>query len=385
MEYQQYEFQCIDKPLSPEDRAEISSWSSRTEATASGATFTYSYSDFPKDEFQVVVRYFDIMLYQANWGTKRLLIKLPLKLVDYEALKQFDSSVGKRYYYERDLVVTRNQEYAFIDFNENDEDGYIDWVEEGSLLSLLPIREYIINGDYRPLYLFWLHAMLRRAQQTNATESLAKILNTKEPPVPNNLKKISAPLQDFIEYWAIESSWIKAACQNSQDQTKPTLDLEKSIKSLSEKEKNDYLLRLAKGELRLNQHFLKFLQKKEGLSTTNTKHENRRNVKDLVEVVKKIDFEKQSLAKAEAEKKKKEEMRRIANTEERRWESIHKNVSKGNSRAYDFAVETLKELLELAEFRNEIPAFKTQLEKIKTKFSRKSSFIRKVKNNFGHL
>ena len=62
-EFQQYQFRTIDKPLSKEDREEISGWSSRTIASSTGATFIYHYGDFPKDEVTVVAQYFDAMFY----------------------------------------------------------------------------------------------------------------------------------------------------------------------------------------------------------------------------------------------------------------------------------------------------------------------------------
>lgn len=45
-EYQFYEFQAIDRPLSPEEREYVQSLSSRVKLTATNAQFLYNYGDF---------------------------------------------------------------------------------------------------------------------------------------------------------------------------------------------------------------------------------------------------------------------------------------------------------------------------------------------------
>lgn len=80
-EFQQYQFQTIDQPLTEEQRKEVNSWSSRAVVTSTSATFVYHYGDFRQDEVRVLEHFFDAMLYVANWGTKRLMFRFPLKLL----------------------------------------------------------------------------------------------------------------------------------------------------------------------------------------------------------------------------------------------------------------------------------------------------------------
>jgi len=49
-EFQIYQFKSIDRLLTDAERKEIGSWSSRTKPTATSATFTYAYGDFPKQK-----------------------------------------------------------------------------------------------------------------------------------------------------------------------------------------------------------------------------------------------------------------------------------------------------------------------------------------------
>ena len=81
-EFQYLEFYSTT-PLSIEQRDYVSSLSSRSEVSLNRAVFKYSYSDFPADERQVLLSYFDMFLYLSNWGTRRLIFKLPKDLVNY--------------------------------------------------------------------------------------------------------------------------------------------------------------------------------------------------------------------------------------------------------------------------------------------------------------
>ena len=83
-EYQYYEFQAVDRPLTPEEQAKVSSLSSRTTASAYSASFVYHWSDLPANEEDLLAKYFDALLYLANWGTSRLLFRFPRSAIETE-------------------------------------------------------------------------------------------------------------------------------------------------------------------------------------------------------------------------------------------------------------------------------------------------------------
>lgn len=65
-EYQYYEFQALDSPLTPEAQAEMRRLSSRVHLTATSASFVYNYGDFRGNPYDVLANYFDTMLYITN-------------------------------------------------------------------------------------------------------------------------------------------------------------------------------------------------------------------------------------------------------------------------------------------------------------------------------
>jgi len=57
-EYQFYEFQALDRPLSKKEMQEIARLSSRGELTPYQAIFVYNYGDFPAEADEILVAIF---------------------------------------------------------------------------------------------------------------------------------------------------------------------------------------------------------------------------------------------------------------------------------------------------------------------------------------
>jgi hypothetical protein len=88
-EYQYYEFQALDKPLTKQQQKELRSLSSRAEITATSFVNEYSYGDFRGQPQKLMERYFDAFCYLANWGTRRLMFRLPKTVLDAQAARRY--------------------------------------------------------------------------------------------------------------------------------------------------------------------------------------------------------------------------------------------------------------------------------------------------------
>ncbi len=85
-EYKYYEFRAIDRPLDAADRTALRALSTRARITATSFVNTYVWGGFKGDPNQLMERWFDLHLYLANWGSGRLMIRLPKRLVDRSRL-----------------------------------------------------------------------------------------------------------------------------------------------------------------------------------------------------------------------------------------------------------------------------------------------------------
>lgn len=148
-EYQYYEFQAIDRPLSEADRQALRHLSTRARITATSFTNSYEWGDFKGDPAKLMERWFDLHLYLANWGSRRLMIRLPKRLVDRRLLDAFLGEVDC-------ATLSASGENLIVDIS-CDEVEFEDWDDgSGWLAALAPLRAEVLAGDLRLFYLLWL-------------------------------------------------------------------------------------------------------------------------------------------------------------------------------------------------------------------------------------
>ena len=156
-EFQLYDFRTIDRPLTSSERQTVSGWSSRSKVSATKAVFTYSYGDFSKNVEEVVAQYFDMALYLSSYGTRQIVFRFPLKDIDYKALSAFDIDTSEVTGSTTGIEIRKKGDYALvnIEYNDDDSGGWID-EDDSSLDDFISLRDDILRGDYRSLFVVWL-------------------------------------------------------------------------------------------------------------------------------------------------------------------------------------------------------------------------------------
>ena len=86
-EYQYYEFQALDRPLTQHDMRELCKFSTRATITATRFINHYEWGDFKGNPSTWMQKYFDAFLYFANRGTHRLMLRLPSRALDIKTAK----------------------------------------------------------------------------------------------------------------------------------------------------------------------------------------------------------------------------------------------------------------------------------------------------------
>jgi hypothetical protein len=236
-EYQYYEFQTIDRLLTAAEQSEVKNLSSHIDVTANRAVVTYSYGDFRHDPQQVLSHYFDALLYVANWGTRRLLFRFPAGLIDLAAVKP--------YCREDQIDFIEVDAHQILEIQLDEEEG-LGWVEaEGVFSGLTQLRNDLLDGDYRCLYLAWLKAMTLDDPEEAATEL--------EPPVPSGLQKLTPALQRLAQFFDIDSHLIESVASENPAKAEAVSGqaLQQAIAHLSREECNEFLFPLGRGEARL--------------------------------------------------------------------------------------------------------------------------------------
>ncbi|MDE0696534.1 MAG: hypothetical protein OXH76_11970 [Boseongicola sp.] len=168
--YQYYEFQASDRRLSEADKQRLRNVSSRAEITSTSFAVQYDYGDFKGDEKEFLSRWFDMHVYVAAGGTRRLMIRLPARFAKRATVERIIDCCEF-------AEFTDKGEDCLLDiFPYDEERDYGGWTEgPGWLDALAPLRSDLLSGDLRLAYLLWLAAADREMLEDDAREPLSGI------------------------------------------------------------------------------------------------------------------------------------------------------------------------------------------------------------------
>ncbi len=224
-----YEFVALDRRLTAAEMAELRSISARAEITPTRFWNEYQWGDLKADPAKLLARYFDMHLYFANWGTRRLIFRLPIAAVDVDALRACLPACGP-------ATLTTVGEFAVLDLYSEVDEPEEEWWEEGHLAaSLTPLRAELLRGDLRAAYLAWLLAVQDGEVDPDACE----------PPVPRGLGDLSAPLVALVDFLRIDQDLLAVAAQSSGENGDDAGRFREWVRQLPPGEQQQWPLRAA--------------------------------------------------------------------------------------------------------------------------------------------
>ncbi len=215
-EYQYFEFQAVDRPLSKKEMAELRSYSTRARITPTSFVNDYSWGDFKGNSDVWIDKYFDVFLYFANWGTRILKLRLPDSQLSAKTARLY--AVG-----ERAAVRVKNGN-VILSFHSENEDVEDSVEAEGLLASIISVRSEVVRGDLRALFLGWL-----LCAQSGELEPVDL-----SPPVPPGLTKLSGSLTSLAEFLRIDRTLIRVAAEPTA-KSRSVADLMQNLETASRK------------------------------------------------------------------------------------------------------------------------------------------------------
>jgi hypothetical protein len=358
-EYQYYEFRAIDRPLSQKEMDELRALSTRAEITPRSFTNTYYWGDFKGNPATLMDRYFDAFVYVANWGTHRLMFRIPRRFLDVEAATAYCDGEA--------LSLKAKKEHVVLEFSSEDESGD-EWTEgEHWMPSLISLRAELMRGDTRALYLGWLASLRSRGWDDEDGWDEEGVVDDErlEPAVPPGLAKLSAPLRALAEFLRVDDELIEAAAAGSAGEppSEPSrTELARWVKGLPAADKDAYLLRFLteEGDLLLRAELSKrFREATVPKGTRPAPDAERRTVAQLLAARDVLAKEKNRKA---AERAAREQARRereqaearakyldgLACREPATWREVEELIATKRPKDYDRAVTLLVDLRDLA-------------------------------------
>ena len=199
-EYQYYEFIAIDRALTREEMAQLRSRSSRATITPTSFVNEYHWGDLKGDPADWMRRYFDAFVYVANWCSCRLALRVPHAVFSKAELKRFSTKYA--------MSIDDSGSHWIIDWSLDESENYDRFgMEDGSgwMGRLAPLRDELLRGDLRPLYLGWLAGVTSREIGDSAAE----------PEVPPGMSQLSAAQQALAEFLEIDPDLLAAVASGS--------------------------------------------------------------------------------------------------------------------------------------------------------------------------
>ncbi len=237
-EYQFYEFAAVDQAVLEVDAPYPWSISSRAEVTPWRWRNVYNWGDF-RGSTEKMMEFYDAHVYLANWGTFRFMLAFPEDMVSVEDVQVYAS--------DESLDVYKRGGRTLLSWTIAPEDSTGEWVEgDGLLDQLLPIREELLRGDWRALYLGWL---AKWRWWDDESEDLAEELQCiHEPPVPPGLGKLTCAQQELADRLDVDQDLLQAAAELEMPMPDRDIALQEAVEALSREELTGLLLRVAAGE-----------------------------------------------------------------------------------------------------------------------------------------
>jgi hypothetical protein len=396
-EYQYYEFRAVDRPLTDAQMAELRKVSSRGEVTPSSFVNEYNYGDFKGKPKKWMELYFDGFVYLANWGSRWLMLRVPASLLDETLVRQYLGGEHSEFW--------KSEDHLILSFRVDEEDP--DW-EEGSgwLSSLVSLRDDLLRGDYRCLYLAWLlnAGLFSEAgeyeelddEDLDGEELGDEDLRAKEPPVPPGLGELSAPLQRFADFLLIDDDLIAAAAERSgamRDTSIPREAISRWVSALPVSEKDAILLGLIDGDSphpgivlrRRMERDLRQADQPEAAPAAPPRSLgallNRSEA--LAAEWRRAEEARQAEEKARKERedaeRRREHLDSLVGQEKRLWAEVNTLIETKLPKSYDRAVELLTDLRDLAEMSGAQDDYSKRVKGLSAEHERKRTFISRLR------
>jgi hypothetical protein len=358
-EYQCYEFVALDRPLTAKQMAELRALSTRAEISPTRFWNEYQWGNLKGDPAKLMERYFDAHLYFANWGTHRLMLRIPKARVDLRALKPY--FVGGHA-----ARLASVGDHVLLDLGSDTEEPEYDEQSQGSLAALSPLRAELMRGDLRPAYLAWLLAICAD-DLDDAGE---------EPPVPAGLGELTAAQEAMVEFLRIDVDLVAAAASKSAVATEDGVPFRRWLAALSVKEKDAWLKRAAdEPDLALGGELLRAFR----VTTKAERAGARRTVGELRVLAEaqrgereKADAARAKKAKAAADAARQRHLTKLAHDVDGAWAKLEKLVE---ASSYDEAVRHALDLSDLATRDGTAPVFAQRFEALRKRQLRRRGFF----------
>ncbi len=388
-EYQYYEFAAVDQLLTQQAQSELRSRSTRATITASCFINEYHWGNLKGEPLDWVERFFDAHVYSSSWGNCRLLLRIPRDVIDAKLILDCVGSptLSASASMPTAFEVNRTAQHSILDWSFNDDSGeHARFYEQadgpGWMARLLPLRDELLRGDTRPLYLGWL-ARLGNGELRDSD---------REPPLPNGLQTLTPAQASLTEFMMLDPDWLAAAAETSPPLSTDVDDdarFEPWLLALTAAEMHDALRQLLRGNAQETERGLRtrFLNWDRTRNPGGAEPVTRRTVAEIDarrDAACALRLRRERAANEAAEVRRIAERRRYLNSliehESTTWERIDTILQRGSGHAYGQAFQLLQDLAEAYACVKNDAAFRRGLVRLMAKHGNRGAWVKRLMN-----
>lgn len=372
-DYQYFEFQAMDLPLGEADREQLRALSPTARITASSFADDYQWEDFKGNPRSLMARWFDLHIHLSSWGTRRLMIRLPQRLVDRSRLDRFLHGVQIA-----DVWTARDN--LVVDVRDDGEEGNLLHLENCAtvLPALAPLRVDLAAGDWRAFYLLWLLAAERGWLRDEAIE-----------PLPG-IGTLNGSLETMVGLFNIDPDLVRAAMEKPDASTDRIVveARRRVVSAIPEGEKSALLCRLLDDE----PHVTAEVRNRLVAAVASVTGESLNRCRTVAQLRARAATLRVEHETTEATRLVVERCRRIRAGERERnarlnivrrrgllaWREVEREVNRCNAAAYDRAVDLLLDLKTVAEEDDKTAVFMERLDELRERHVGKKLFLERL-------
>jgi hypothetical protein len=369
-EYQYLEFLAVDHPLTAREMDHLRGISTRAKITPVSFINEYRWGGMKSDPRHFMGHFFDVHVFVANWGDAVFMVRLPRETIDQKTLKAFCTSPNLEFEkFPEHWLLT----WSLGETEDYDRFGYVD--EGPGLMALLaPLREELLRGDLRSLYIGWLRAVT--IEETDPDDL--------EPFALHGLNQLTTAQQMLAQFLEVDIDLLAGVGRGGQTDAADDAALDAWLDKLPKIEVRGYLRQMLDGQGASAERALKRRHAAWQEQSGPTKGV-RRSVAELWQLAEeakalRLIEEAKARRQAEAERKRQRDswLAKLATDFPRAWKAAHDDASKGHAHAYDAACRQLIDLRDAYGQHATLAAFQKEFQKFKTEHLRRRALVQRL-------
>jgi len=190
---------------------------------------------------------------------------------------------------------------------------------------------------------------------------------------------LSDSLQTFVEFFKLDSDLIKVAAKASNSIEEKFQSLEELIPALSEAERNEFLVKVLRGEPVIGVQLAKRLKELSysqiALVPSGAKL---RSLSQILASAKEYTKLRQAQKKETAKQERIRQLLALAPKEAKLWEEVFRLIALKQSKPYDDAVAHLINLRDLAIHQGQLEKFQLRIQQMQTDYSNRPGLLSRL-------